>query len=145
MRYTLALPVTALALVALASTARAQSGAAPAPAASAPGVAVAPAMSWTAKSVGTYDFTVQGTGNDEDVAKLIIATDSTGALTAKVVEGPRNDEHPLTVEVRGDDLVMRSQTNNGVLMFTVQRHGNDIAGRWEIGSQQGTITGKLHS
>ena len=145
MRHTFALSAAALALVALAPTARAQSTTASASAA-APAAAAAPVVPWSTKSAGTYDIVVAGAndGNSES-ATLVIGTDSTGALTAKVVEGPRNDEHPMTVEVKGDDLVMKSQTNNGVMTITVQRRGDEIAGHWEIGSQQGTLTGKLHS
>lgn len=144
MRNRLALPVAALALVAVASTARAQAPAAPAAATASTTAAATP---WTAKSAGTYDILVTGTGNDDhaESATLVIATDSSGALTAKVVEGPRSDEHPMTVEVKGDDLVMKSQTNNGVMTITVQRHGDALTGHWEIGMQQGTLTGKLHS
>ncbi|HEX8850264.1 MAG TPA: hypothetical protein VF761_12085 [Gemmatimonadaceae bacterium] len=144
MRNRHALSLAALALVAVASTARAQGPAARATAAAPTTAAATP---WTAKSAGTYDILVAGTGNDDhaEPATLVIGADSTGALTAKVVEGPRNDEHPMTVEVKGDDLVMKSQTNNGIMTITVQRHGDALAGHWEIGMQQGTLTGKLHS
>ena len=146
MRYRLALPASALALVAIASTARAQAPAAPS-SASTSATASAPAVPWSGKSTGTYDIVVRGTDGDDhtESATLVIGADSAGALTAKVVEGPHNDEHPMTVEVKGDDLVMKSQTNNGVMTITVQRHGDALTGRWEIGMQQGTLTGKLHS
>lgn len=142
MRYRLALPVAALALVAIASNAGAQ-----APAATATASSATAATPWTAKSAGTFDIVVTGTGSDDhtESATLIIGADSTGALTAKVVEGPHNDEHPMAVEVKGADLVMKSQTNNGVMTITVQRHGDALTGHWEIGMQQGTLTGKLHS
>lgn len=150
MRHTPALATAALALVALASTAHAQSSTANATSApsAAAAAASAPATPWSAKAAGTYDITVTGTdGTDShsESATLVISTDSAGALTAKVVEGPHNDEHPMTVEVKGDDLVMKSQTNNGVMTITIQRRGDALAGHWEIGMQQGTLTGKLHS
>ena len=145
MRHTFALPAAALAFVALASTARAQSSTTSASSV-APAATAAPTIPWSTKSAGTYDIVVAGTDDGHsEPATLVIGTDSAGALTAKIVEGPRNDEHPMTVEVKGDDLVMKSQTNNGVMTITVQRRGDEIAGHWEIGMQQGTLTGKLHS
>ncbi|NUO65657.1 MAG: hypothetical protein HOQ12_13370 [Gemmatimonadaceae bacterium] len=152
MRHTSALATAALALVALASTARAQAAGSTANATSAPSAAAAaasaPATPWSAKAAGTYDITVSGTDGDgthSESATLVIGTDSSGALTAKVVEGPHDDEHPMTVEVNGDDLVMKSQTNNGVMTITIRRRGDALDGHWEIGMQQGTLTGKLHS
>jgi hypothetical protein len=140
MRTSIALSVLAAAAFAAAPRAGAQASAAPAAAAT----VAAPATPWTAKSVGTYDILIQVDGETQP-ATLIIATDSTGALTAKAVEGPRNDEHPFKVEVKGDDLVCQSPTNNGVMTITFQRRGNDLVGHWQAGSGEGTITGKLRS
>ena len=146
MRYRLALPASALALVAIASTARAQAPAAPS-SASTSASASAPAVPWSGKSTGTYDIVVRGTGGDDhaESATLVIGADSAGALTAKGVKGPHNDEHPMTVEVKGDDLVMKSQTNNGVMTLTFQRHGDQLVGKWAAGGNGGAITGKLRS
>ena len=140
MRTSLAFTILAAATLAAAGTARAQAPTTTAPATT----AATPATPWTAKSVGTYDLVVQADGRSEP-ATLIIATDSAGALTAKVVEGPQNDEHPLKVQVKGVDLVCESPTNNGVMVITFQRHGDELVGHWQAGAGQGAITGKLRS
>ena len=144
MRTLVSLSALAAAVLAISATAGAQASAAAPATAAAPAAASAPAVPWTKSSVGTYDITVQ-TPDGTEPAKLIIATDTTGALTAKVVEGPRDDEHPLQIEVKGDDLVCQSPTNNGVMTLTFQRHGDRLVGKWAAGGNGGSITGKLRS
>lgn len=144
MRTLVSLSALAAAALTLSATAGAQAASAAPAAAAAPAAVSAPAVPWTKSSVGTYDIVVNVDGRAEP-ATLVVATDDAGTLTAKVIEGPRNDEHPLQIEVKGDDLVCQSPTNNGVMTLTFQRHGDAIVGKAVLGAQEASITGKLRS
>lgn len=141
MRTSIAL--TALAVAALTVSAGASAQATASTATSKTASAAAPA--WTTKAAGTYDISVE-TEHGTENATLVIAADSAGSLSAKIVEGPQNDEHLLTAAVQGDDLVLKNETNNGTMVITLQRRdASGIAGRWELGPQHGSVTGKLRS
>ncbi|HEX2778325.1 MAG TPA: hypothetical protein VHM30_02430 [Gemmatimonadaceae bacterium] len=142
MRTSIALTALAVAALTVSAGASAQATASSAPSRTTASVAAA---AWSPKAAGTYDIAVE-TEHGTETAMLVIAADSAGTLSAKVVEGPQNDEHPLGVAVEGDDLVLKNETHNGTMVITLQRRGaSEIAGRWELGPQHGSVTGKLRS
>ncbi len=104
----------------------------------APAAAPAPVTPWGAKPTGTYAL-VADVGGMPHAATLKMATDSLGATRATVES--EGETHQMTVSVSEPNLVLVTETPNGSMKLTLQRHGDDIMGSWTRGLEGGDIKG----
>ncbi len=97
---------------------------------------------WGATPAGRYALVADVDGSPRN-ATLTMTIDSTTHQTKAIiaVEGGETDE--MTVKVNEPELVLETDTPDGLMTIRLRRHGNDLTGAWMRGLNGGTIKGAL--
>ena len=102
--------------------------------------ASAPATPWAADPTGTYNLVADVDGSPRNATLTMTLDPATHHTRATIaVEGGETDQ--MRVTVTGPDLALQTDTDDGLMVITLQRHGNDIRGNWTRGTKGGTIKG----
>jgi hypothetical protein len=142
MRLASSLLAATLPLAVAWSHAAAQSGAQPAGAGPAAITSAITPAKWDARPVGTYNLDV-ALPDRVMPARLTIAADSAGKLTASFWPIGDNDAHDMVVTVKGTDLVLDAEAPRGHVEFVLQHEGDKVAGQWSFGPDKGTLKGTI--
>ena len=115
-------------------------GAAAAPAAAVTAAApTGPAEAWSAKPVGKYRMTLAIPGHDM-TADVTIREES-GKLIANIWPVGDRDGRDFDAAVKGNQLLITGSTERGPVSIAWEHHGSQISGTWQLGDQNGPLTG----
>ncbi|HEU4629606.1 MAG TPA: hypothetical protein VFS08_07655 [Gemmatimonadaceae bacterium] len=140
-RHPLVLPATVLVLAACAHSPQA---APPTTTPATPSAAQAPtptaAPATAVDPVGVYDFTATHEG--EEMTGTMTITGSAGGYGGTITSTGHADLPIRSVTVRDSTVTVTATSDEGeaVLEFTLS--GQEISGRWTLGEQRGTLTGR---
>ena len=100
------------------------------------------ASSVTPRVVATYDFGAKRRAIT--FPRTVTVADSAGQLVARVALAGAGKELPMTVTVIESDLVLQSETPDGVLTLVLERQndggpGSVAPGRWSLGRSEGKL------
>ena len=98
---------------------------------------------WSAKPVGKYDL-VLNRGDDKMESEVTI-NESNGILIATFFKVGTINTDLMSVAVKGTELVLTRTTDNGQLELHITRFGNMLGGKWILGQDTGTLTGRAKS
>ena len=101
--------------------------------------AAASATMWAAVPAGTYKLDIQLP--EGPLAATLVVRDSSGAAAA-TFEPAGDPAQPVRVTVKGKDLVVNGDAPKGPFEIVLQREGDQLAGRWTYGGDNGKLTGK---
>jgi hypothetical protein len=104
--------------------------------------AAAPAAStdtlWSAKPTGVYDLVAEVNGEPHN-AVLGLTTDSTGTTKANV--DSEGESHPMTVALTAPELVLTTDTPQGIMTLRLKRQGDKLIGTWARAMEGGKLEG----
>jgi hypothetical protein len=98
---------------------------------------------WDAHPTGKYYLALTLPEGIKEVNLTI--SDSAGTPTAVFWPVGDIDGHAMTVTVKDADLVLEADAPRGKVIVTIERQGKSLTGRWSMGMQGGTLTGKVQS
>lgn len=134
-------------LVLLAACSSASPTPAPTPAPAAPvaaraaAPAAAPAPAPTAvNAVGSYTFATDVNGTP--VAGTLVITRTNGAWGGKMTSDVFPELPVTAVTTEGKTMKVTAETPNGSVVIVMTFAGDDYTGTWELGGQQGAVSGK---
>ena len=94
---------------------------------------------WAAVPAGTYKLDIQLP--EGPLAAELVVRDSSGAPAA-TFQPAGDPAQPVRVTVKGKDLVVNGDAPKGPFEIVLQREGEQLAGRWTYGGDNGKLTGK---
>jgi hypothetical protein len=110
-----------------------QSAAAPAPSAAA-------SEAWAEHPIGSYHLEIQLT--DRVMPATVTIADSSGVPTGTILPEGDQDAHPVKITVKGTDLRIDGDADQGPFTIVLTHQGEQIAGTWSYGGENGKLTGK---
>lgn len=103
--------------------------------------AAAASSPWDAHPAGRYRLTA-ATPNLEFEVTVTIA-DSSGTPVATMRPTGNDEVHPMTVTVKGTDLLLHLANPGGSMDFVLQHQGDRVTGTWTLDELKGTVTGTI--
>lgn len=103
--------------------------------------ATAPSTPWAAVPVGKYHLDIQLP--DHVMPATITITDSSGTPTATLLPEGDQDAHPVKVTIKNPELTVSGSADKGPFEIVLLRNGEELAGRWSYGGENGKLTGKV--
>lgn len=97
------------------------------------------------RTLATYRFTG---ARDAAMPTQVTIADSAGVLVASFRLPGDRDARPMAVDLTEADLVLQGETPAGVLTLRFYQRGDAVgaglvAGRWWLGTQDGTLRGRV--
>ena len=128
--------LSAAALVTLVATsAQAQTAAQSA----GPAAPTTPPQAWAAVPAGTYELLIQLP--EGPLNATLVVRDSSG-VPAATFQPEGDPADPVKIAIKGTDLTFNGTAPKGPYEVVLQHRGDELAGRWTYGGQNGTLSGK---
>ncbi|HJP86338.1 MAG TPA: hypothetical protein VJ852_10135 [Gemmatimonadaceae bacterium] len=121
----------------VSSSTAANASAAPAPAPTVAG----PAESWTANGVGKSRITLVMPSHN--MTADVTVREEAGKLIANIWPVGDIDGRDFDATLKGTQLVISGTTEHGVLGLTLEHRGSQITGTWQLGEQNGAVSGEI--
>jgi len=104
-----------------------------------PAASTTPPQAWAAVPAGTFELLIQLPQGP--LPATLVVRDSSGAPAATFQpEGDPAD--PVKIAIKGTDLTVNGTAPKGPYEIVLQRRGEELAGRWTYGGENGTLSGK---